>query len=419
MNAGRWIALLLPLMASASRADEWTSDDALLDEVERRAVAYFWNEADPTTGIVKDRANNFGAADHRTVGSVAATGFGLAALAIGAERGWLERDAAAERVRTTLGFFLDQMPHEHGWFYHFVDIRTGARVWQCEVSSIDTALFLAGALCAGACFAGTDAAELADALYRRTDFAWMLTDGGTRLDSSALCHGWKPETGFLSSRWDSYCELMILYLLAIGSPTRPISDRTWDAWARPVGAYAGFETFRVGPLFVHQFSHAFVDFRGRKDRLGFDYWEASVQATLANRQFCADNAARFRTYAADFWGLSACDGPDGYRAYSAPPGRAEHDGTVAPLAVVAALPMAPELALRSTRRLRETFGDRLWGAYGFADAFNLDRDWWDADTIGIDVGAALLMVENYRTGFVWKAFGGISAVSDAMARVGF
>lgn len=404
---------------NSSHAAEPMSDDALLDDIERRAVAYFWNETDASAGIVKDRAANFADDDPRTVGSIAATGFGLVALAIGVERGWIERSATYERVRTTLDFFLNRMTNEHGWFYHFVDVRTGERVWECEVSSIDTALFLAGALFAGAYFVDTEVAELADALYRRVDFVWMLTDGGTRLRSQTLNHGWRPESGFLANRWDHYCEHMILYLLAIGSPTHSIPDRTWDAWERRVGEYAGHRTFEIGPLFTHQFSHAFVDFRGRQDRLGYDYWEASVQATLANRQFCADNARRFRTYSDNVWGLSASDGPDGYRAYSAPPGRIEHDGTVAPLAVVAALPMVPAFVMDSIRHLRARYDDRLWGRYGFSDAFNADRDWWDPDTIGIDVGAALLMVENYRTGFVWETFGRVRYVEDAMSRVGF
>lgn len=380
---------------------------------ERLAFDYFLEQSDAETGLVKDRAGNF-ASDPTTVASIAATGFGLAALAVGAEAGWISREGAQERVLRTLYTFRDRMPQHHGWYYHFVDARTGERVWQCELSSIDTALFLVGAVVAGQSFDSPEIRRLTDELYRRTDFQWMLTDGGAKPDAKTLCHGWKPETGFLANRWDSYCEHMILYLLAIGSPTFPIPADCWTAWERPIGEYAGYETFVVGPLFVHQFSHAFADFRGKRDLLGQDYWQSSVNATLGNRQFCMDNAAKFRTYGANCWGLSACDGPDGYRAYGAPPGFSEHDGTVAPLATLASVVFAPDLVLSAAEWMKATYADKIWGRYGFCDAFNVDRDWWDADVIGIDVGAALLMLENHRTGFVWERFMESPYIREAM-----
>jgi hypothetical protein len=402
--------------------DKWLPRPApatpeFVESCQRRAFDFFWNEAHPQTGLIKDRAGNF-AADDYTVSSIASTGFGLAALAIGVERGWITREQARERARVTLRFFRDRLEQQHGFYFHFVDWRTGERVWRSEISSIDTALFLAGALFAGRYFADTEVAELADELYRRVDFQWLLTDDGARPQEKLLGHGWTPERGFLPYRWDSYSEHMILYLLAIGSPTHPIPAESWDAWARPPGEYAGHRTFAINVLFVHQFSHAFVDFRGKRDRLGFDYFQSSVQATLANRQFCLDNAERFRAYS-DACCLSACDGPDGYRAYSALPGQANHDGTIAPWAAVASIVFMPDLSLGTMGHIYQTYGERVWGRYGFSDAFNVDRNWWGQDVIGIDLGAALLMLENYRSGLVWSRFMNIPYMQDAMRKAGF
>ncbi len=412
------LTLLLASLAAPAAVDSPIgASDSLLAQYQQTAIEYFWEEADPSTGLVKDRAANFGD-DTYTVSSLAATGFGLACLPIAAKRGWLPEDEAREKARTTLDFLLNDSPHEHGWYYHFVDMRTGARVWNCELSSIDTALLVAGALTAGAHFGG-EVEALADAIYARVDFPWMLTDGGAKADSLTLSHGWKPESGFLSSRWDSYCEHMVLYLLGIGSATHAIPAETWEAWNRPVGEYGGHETFRVGPLFTHQFSHAFVDFRGVHDGCGRDYWQSSVNATLANRQFCIDHADEHETHGPDLWGLSACDGPDGYRAYSAPPGRVEQDGTVAILATLASAPFTPTLVESVAASLIKRHRDDVWGRYGFTDSVNLDRDFWAPDVIGIDVGAAVLMIENERSGMLWETFGSVPAVRRALDAAGF
>ncbi|MCI0720061.1 MAG: hypothetical protein L0338_13990 [Acidobacteria bacterium] len=402
----------LPLSNSAMAAPEF------VELCQRRAFDFFWREADPETGLIKDRAGNF-TTDNYNVSSIASTGFGLSALAIGVEHGWITREQAHGRAIVTLRFFRDKMDQQRGWFYHFVDMRGGKRAWNSEVSSIDTALFLAGALFLGRYFADTEVTELADELYRRVDFQWMLTDGGARPHEKLLCHGWTPERGFLPYRWDSYSEHMILYLLAIGSPTHPIPAESWDAWARPIGEYAGYRTFALGPLFVHQFSHCFVDFREKKDRLDYDYFQSSVQATLANRQFCIDNAERFQAYGENVWGLSACDGPNGYRAYSALPGQANHDGTIAPWAAIASIVFTPDLSLAAMQHINRTYGERVWGRYGFSDAFNVDRNWWGQDVIGIDLGAGLLMLENHLSGLVWNRFMDIPYVQDAMRKAGF
>lgn len=394
------------------------TDEAFLDQIERRAVIYFWHEANPQTGLVKDRAGDF-ELDNYTVSSTAAVGFGLVALAIGESRGWLSHEQAYRRTLISLHFLRDELPHEHGFYYHFVDFQTGQRMWNSEVSSIDTAWLLAGVLFAAEFYPGTEVELLANDIYQRIDFEWMLTDGGQRPDELLLNHGWTPENGFLPYRWDSYSELMLVYLLAIGSPTHPIPAESWEAWARPQGTYAGYTTFAQGPLFTHQFSQAWIDFEGRRDGLGYDYFQSSINATLANRQFCLDNQELYQTYGEYIWGLSASDGPDGYQAYGAPPGYPVHDGTIAPAAAAGSIVFTPDLSLATLKTMREQYGDRIWGRYGFSDAFNVDRDWWDQDVIAIDVGITLLMIENYRSGFVWQTFEQNKSIQQALEATGF
>lgn len=394
-------------------------DEALVDEIAYRAFLFFWQEANPQTGLIKDRANNFGS-DEYTVASTAAVGFGLTALCIGKERGWITAEAGYERALTTLRFYRDQMTDVHGFYYHFVDVNTGERMWNSEVSSIDTAWYLAGALSVASCYSGTEVETIANYLYEQADFQWLLTNGGERPSELLLSHGWVPETGFLPYRWNTYSELMVLYLLALGSPTHAIPAESWAAWSRPVGTYAGYTSIAQGPLFTHQYSHAWVDFRGKRDQLGYDYFESSVNATLANRQFAIDNRDKFSTYNEHIWGLTACDTPDGeYRAYGAPPGLALHDGTVAPSAAAGSIVFTPDLSLAALRTMYMQFGDQLWGRYGFSNAFNLDRNWWDQDVIGIDLGITLLMIENYRSGLVWRIFMSHPAIQQAMGAAGF
>ena len=314
--------------------------------------------------------------------------------------------------------FEDKLPHQHGWFYHFVNWKTGERAWNCEVSSVDTAWFLCGALFAGEYFGG-EPKTLADAIYRRVDFQWMLTDGGARPEAKTFSMGWKPESGFIKARWDSYSEHLALGILALGSPTHPAPAETWTGWKRNVGEYKGHKTFRCGPLFTHQYSQAFIDFRGRRDALGFDYFESARQATLANRDFCLEQGSRFKTYSSNVWGLSACDNPDGnYEAYGAPPGEARSDGTVSTWNMVASVVFAPDFVTSAANHMRAKF-PQLWGRYGFSGAMNLDRNWFAPDVIGIDLGAALLMIENHRSEFVWREFMKVNVVQNGMKRAGF
>lgn len=430
-TAGLWCAVILAgaLFSGCGGAQPVDEPQAFsVDQCARKAFNYFRQEADPVTGLVKDRATNVGPIREYDVASIAATGFGLVAICIGAERGWLTRDAAYGRALNTLRFlsgdptYPRQMPQEHGFFYHFVNWRTGQRVWDCEVSSVDTAWLLGGVLFAGEYFQGTQVEELAGRIYRRVDFAWMLNGGNT------LCHGWKPEGGFLPWRWGAYSEHMLLYLLAIGSPTHAIPSSCWSAWSREQGEYAHRRTFVDLPLFCHQFSHCFVDFRNRRDSLGFNYWQTSVNATIINSRFCRDQAGTHQSYRGGVWGLSVCDGPTGYHAYRAPPNAADHDGTVAPWAVCASIVFDDAIARTGydPALCRDTLGTiyrkhaaQIWGRYGFSDAFNVDLNWYDTDVIGIDLGAGLLMVENQRDEFVWRRFRELGCVKRAMRACGF
>ena len=388
-------------------------DAEFLDMVEKQSFQYFVKAMNPANGLVLDKASNSGSPDFKYApASIAAVGFGLASLTAGAERGWIGKAAAAEQVRTTLEFFSEKMESEHGFFYHFVDMETGKRVWDCELSSIDTALFIAGALTAAQYFESPEIKGLAKKLYERVDWKWMANG------SPFLSMGWKPGRQFLPHVWSDYNESMVMYILAMGSPTFPLTAESWAAIKRPRGKYKGHELIYSPPLFTHQFSHAFIDFRNKRDAFA-DYFENSVQATLANRQFCIDSAASFKTYGKDSWGLTASIGPDDYKAYGAPPGPALHDGTVAPSAAAASIVFTPEYSIAAMRNFYSRYRDELWGSYGFADSFNLDRDFFAPDAYGINQGPTVLMLENYRSGLIWKLFMSRPEVGKGMKAAGF
>jgi len=404
----------------AGRTRLSAADEALLEDLSKRSFQFFWDHADPGTGIVRDRARTDGSpvpTNARDVGSIASIGFGLSGLCIAAERGWVPRSAAVDRARTTLRFFAERMEHERGWFFHFVNLRTGAREWSSELSSIDSALLLAGVLTVGQCFsAEADVSRLAGEIYRRVDFVWMLAGS-----PSLLSMGWKPESGFLAARWDHYCELMILYLLAIGSPTHPIPAESWRAWRRPT---ITFETYSyIGgppPLFVHQYSHAWVDFRGWREREppNIDWWENSVVATRAHRAFCLSLAREFPGFTDRLWGITASDSRKGYVAWGGPPREGPIDGSVVPSAAAGSLMFAPDITVPVIREMHDRFGDRLYGRYGFADAFHPTDGWTNPDVIGIDVGITLLGAENLRTGRVWRWFMQNREIPAAMEKSG-
>jgi hypothetical protein len=394
--------------------------EELLDNVAHRAFAFFWNESDPQTGLTKDRAKNApGVEDTYTVGSIASTGYALAALAVGAKRGWVSTADARTRAATTLSYLLDRLPHEHGFFYHFVDWRTGERQWNCELSSIDTGLLIKGALVAGRAFGGALARQ-ADALYARVDWRWMQNRGPKDPESLALSMGWKPESGFLENRWHRYDESSYLYLLALGAPRFALPPSAWDAWETPSITLEGYRLFGPpGPLFWAQMTPAYFDLRGLRDRTGRDLWTNFENAHRANHRYCARNAAAVKTYSETIWGITACDQPPpvGYGAQDPVDGR--NDGTVAPTAMLAGITFVPEIARRSVVSLYDDYRSKIWGRYGFANAFNVDKDWYDPDVIGIDLGMMLLAAENARSGLLWKHMHGHPAIRRGLAAAGF
>jgi hypothetical protein len=392
------------------------SDLDLLDEIQRRAFLFFWETADSQTGLVNDRAVNWGSDTH-PVASIAATGYGLAALTIAVERGWMERAAAVGRAELTLRFLLS-MPNQRGWMTHFIDKHSGLRAWKSEISSIDTSLLIAGALVCGEYFGrNSTVAELADRLYGRIDWWWMLTNGGGQPQKRILSHGWFPVTEFIQYNYGAYSEAILLILLGLAAPVDPIPAECWEAIQRPVYAYAGMESLRAGPIFIHQMPAGYLDFRGRRDELGFDYWVSSTGAMHIDRRFCVDHASARKTFAAGYWGLNASEGPDGYAAHG--PYDVQEDGTVSPTGAISAISFDPAMAIEAAQALYQQQGSALWGQYGFANAFNLDRNWVSPDVIGIDLGMVLLSIENYRTGLIWKLTRGIDACNRGMVIAGF
>ena len=389
-----------------------TADDQIfLEDLEKRAFQYFWEHSDQETGLTLDRARTNGAVhpantNNYNVASIAATGFALTSYCIAADRNWRAQTELKERTRKTLEFFRSRAFHKNGWFYHWMDQKTGARRWNSEVSSIDTTLLLGGVLSVRQCFADDkQIVEAATKIFERVDFAWMLAG-----DRFLLSHGWRPETGFLKTRWDNYSEHAILYLLGIGSPTHPISWQSWYAWKRDFAVTYGDYSYQASaaPLFIHQFSHAWFDFRGKRERyknFKIDYFENSATATRAQQQFFVDVLSQeFPQYSAKIWGLTASDSEKGYIAWGAPPRDAMIDGTVVPCAAGGSLMFAPEIALPTLVEMRNRFGARVYGRYGFADAFNPHNGWTNPDVIGIDLGIMLLSAENLRTGNVWHWF---------------
>lgn len=345
--------------------------------------------------------------------SIAATGFGLTALCIGDARGYGKNEEIKERVRTTLRFLWKDAPQVHGFFYHFMDMNNGRRWGNVELSSIDSSLLLCGVLTARQYFQDAEIQDLATKIYHRVDWPWMLNGGRT------FSMGWHPESGFLDARWEHYCELMMIYLLAIGSPAHPVPAETWSAWKRPTITYQGI-SFISGndPIFTHQYSQAWYDFRKKKDAYT-NYFENSVLATKAHKLFCLSLKEKFPDYSEDLWGISASDYVKGYTAWGGPPPQGPINGTIVPCATGGSLPFLFDDCIRVLRTIRGKYSEKAWGTYSFADAFNPLTSWYDPDVLGIDLGITMLMAENHRTGLVWDTFMKNSEARTAMDRAGF
>ncbi len=431
-------------------------DRAFLDDLEHRTFRWFWEKTDPRTGLVPDREPT------PSFSSVAAVGFGLAAYPIGAERGWVTREEARERVLTTLRFLRDAPSGDaaagvagmRGFFYHFLDMETGRRFEKVELSTIDTALCLSGALFCAAYFDGRDPAEaevraLAQELFRRADWAWAATPRPPRVSM-----GWTPEDGFHTYDWKGYDEAMIVYVLALGSPTHPVSEAAWPAYTATYrwDTFEGQTFLNFAPLFGHQYSHVFLDLKGIRDAYmrgkGIDYFENSRRATLAQRAYAIANPGGFAGYGENVWGLTACDGPAdvtlevngrrvrffSYAARGAGAGDVRDDGTIAPAAAAASLPFTPALSVMALRTMVARWGDELYGPFGFRDAFNPTftfaaalrhgrvvpgKGWFDVDALGIDQGPIIAMIENERSALVWKTMRKNPAIVRGLVRAGF
>ncbi|HET6586359.1 MAG TPA: glucoamylase family protein [Oleiagrimonas sp.] len=430
-----------------------------LDDLERRTFEFFWDTANPANGLVPDHWPG------KSFSSIAAVGFALTGYGIGAERGWITRDQAAERTLVTLRFFAnapenaseDDATGYRGFFYHFLDMQTGLRHSRgTELSSIDTTLLLGGVLFAQSYFDRDTPAEreirkLADGIYRRVDWTWMQPR------APLVSMGWRPGSGFIDHDWRGYNEAMLLYVLALGSPTHAVEPAAWKAWTstypRRWGTFHGYTYLGFGPMFGHQYSESWIDFRGIRDAFmrkhDLDYFENGRRAAKAQRAYAIANPGHWRGYGANVWGLTASNGPGnftlkengrtrrfhGYMARGAGLGYIHDDGTIAPTAAAASIAFAPKIVIPAIRAMRERYGKIIYGKYGFLDAFNLsfhDADaelrtgrvvpgfgWVDDKYLGIDQGPILLMLENYRSGFVWKVMRRNPYIRRGLLRAGF
>ncbi|MFZ0212393.1 MAG: glucoamylase family protein [Candidatus Acidiferrales bacterium] len=422
------------------------TDSEMLNRLQSESFDYFRNEFNPRNGLIADKTQP------GSPSSIAAVGMGLSVYTVAVERNLLSRAEAIERTLTTLEFFHSshQGPEPDatgykGFYYHFLDMQTGRRAFQCELSTVDTAILMAGVLTAASYFAGkseeeSEIRELAEILYRRVDWKWALNEGKT------ICHGWKPESQFLPFRWDTgYSEALILYALALGSPTFPIDPegyREWTATFEWKKVY-DIEYLYAGPLFIHQMSHLWVDFRGIRDdfnrKTGIDYFENSRRATYVQRQYGIENPLRFSHYHKYGWGLTASDGPGpavvdvngvrrvfyDYTARGAPFG--PDDGTIAPWAVVASLPFAPEIVIDTVRHAIERLNLKVRSSYGFDASFNAtypvksgNRPGWVSPWIfGLNQGPIVLMIENFQSELIWKSIRECSHIVEGLRRAGF
>ena len=402
----------------------FADDNEFLDYVQQANFDYFWYAANPANGLVPDRSATGSAC------SIAAVGFGLTAIGIGIDHGWISRTQGVARVLTTLNTFLQgpQGPNTSGtigykgWFYHFLDMNTALRAPSSELSSIDTTLLLSGILYAKQYFNGTNSDEtsirtMADAIFNRVDWNWMAQ--GT----DAVSMGWFPSGSFIAGNWIGYDEGMILYLLGLGIATNPLPASAWTQWTGGYtwATYYGESFVPFPPLFGHEYSHCWVDFRHIADSYmnshNSTYFENSRRATLAQMAYCIANPLNRVGYSSNVWGLTACDGPTGYAAHGAPPALND-DGTIAPTAVGGAMAFTPEYSLPTLRHFYD-FRRNIWTAYGFRDAFNLSQQWYGPDELGIDQGPIVIMIENYRTQRPWRLFMQNAEIQRGLQQAGF
>lgn len=361
-------------------------------------------------GLIKDKTI---LSDH--VASIASVGYGLAAFVIGVEHGWISYEKAYTRVNRTLDTFMTQVEGKNGFYYHFVNMENGKREWNCEISIIDTAIFLCGAITAGEYFQG-EVKEKAEILYKKANWEWYRNK-----DTNHFYMGYEQEKGFWG-HWEMYAEQLMLYVLGAGSPTFPIDKSMYDDFKKEKLDDIIY-TF-CGTLFTYQFSHAWIDFRKIQDKNGIDWFENSVKATKANRQYCINQKEQFKTYHENSWGLTACLSPKGYISCGAEPCgvnlEVENDGTVTPCGAIGSIVFTPEETIQAMEYYYNHF-PKLWGKYGFKDGYNLENGeaWFAEEYIGIDKGIGLVMMENYLNGTIWKYFMQNEYMQEGLRRLEF
>lgn len=371
----------------------------LLEFEEKKAFDFFWNEVslkEETYGLIRDNDEE----KNKNIASIASVGFGLTAIPIAIENKWIEYDEGYKRALKTLKTFYYTVENKEGFFLHFVDMNTGKRIWNSEVSVIDTVLFLMGAMTVSEYFKG-EISEYFEKIYSKVNFPWYLDK-----NKNMFYMGYWYESGF-GGHWDLYAEQLIMYILAAASPTYSLDKSVYYDFGRNIGKYGDYELVYTwtGSLFTYQYSHAWIDFRNIVAEDNINWFENSIKATLANRQFCIDNKDKYKTFNENSWGLTACAGPDGYRGdYGAPPSGKNNtihyvDGTVPPAGALGSIVFTPDESIEALKNYYKY--PKLIGKYGLKDAYNLDRNWYSDIVIGIDKGISLVKIENYKNGMIW------------------
>jgi len=386
------------------------SDEAFLNDLERRTILYFYNETNAATGLVPDGALANGGSNG-SASSIAAVGFGLTALTIADQRGWLTHAEAYQRALTTVNFLYNTAAQVNGFFYHFLNATTGARTGGSELSSIDTALLISGVLNAGQYWKGTPIETAANNIYNRVDWPWM------QKPNKQYYGAWTPESGF-SGGYVDFSEAVLLYLLGLGSPTHPTTASTWNAWPRqPVVNYGGytFTTATNAALFTVQYPQAWFDMRGLTDSFGLSYYTNAQKATLAQKQWMTDISSTYPSYGPNMWGLTPSDSANGYAVWGGPPPSGPINGTVVPTGPGGSLAFTPRQSVDALRHMHQTYGGTVYKKYGFVDAFNPTTSWTSSIVLGIDAGMMLIAAENSRSNFVWDIFSQITAARQSLA----
>ena len=386
----------------------------------KRSYKFFINETNTNKnskgyGLTRDKTI---LANH--IASIASVGYGLAALIVGVEHNWIKYEKAYDRANRTLDTFIKNVEGKNGFYYHFINMETGKREWNCEISIIDTAIFICGAITAGEYF-GKEVKEKAEILYKRVNWEWYRNK-----ETNYFYMGYTPEKGFWG-HWDMYAEQLMLYVLGVSSDTYPVNKSMYNDFKRKKENYKNIKDIiytYCGTLFTYQFSHAWIDFRDIIDKNSINWFENSIKATKANRQYCIDNKERFKTYGENSWGLTACLGPKGYCSFGSKPCdvnlEIENDGTITPCGAIGSIVFTPKESIKAMEYYYNTF-PKLWGKYGFKDGYNLEkeRSWFAKEYIGIDKGIELVMIENYLSGTIWKYFMKNKYVQEGLKELGF